>query len=252
MSVRLQKAIADLGYCSRRKAEELIVAGHVRVNDVVVTELGTKVAVDQDTIVVDDAALKALGITEKQTGKNDELVYIALHKPRGYVTSTTDEQGDSVMSLLSTDNQLGKYKKPLTARVYPVGRLDKDSEGLVLLTNDGTLANTLQHPRYTHEKTYELLLTQHVSKDAKKVLEKGMDIGEGEYVKGLEFVEERRVGRHYRVTVKLTEGKNRQLRRMFGRLGLDIVSLKRTHIANLSIGTIPVGRWKYVKKEYIV
>ncbi len=241
MLIRLQKHIADLGYASRRKAEVLISEGKVLVNGKRITEAGTKVDPEKDKV-------KIVGYAPT---KSSDLVYIALNKPIDYVSSTTSSQGVSVMELLTQKNQIGRYKTPLKARVYPVGRLDKDSSGLMLLTNDGEMANKLTHPRYEHEKEYELIINQPLSNDAKKVLSRGMKLG-NETVKGIKIKKQNIVGRRTVLTVILTEGKNRQIRKMFGRLGYDLVSLKRTRISKLKIGTMPVGKWRYVKKENII
>ena len=247
MIIRLQKHIADLGICSRRKAEELIVAGKVKVNNVVTTELGTKIDNQKDVVTVNNSELKT---------PNSEPIYIALNKPVDYITSTTDEQGVSVLDLITPKN----YFKPtdettkqriMSARLYPVGRLDKDSEGLVLLTNDGELTNKLTHPRYEHEKEYEVIIDKALTRDAKKVLTAGMKIDD-DFVQGIEIKKEFNKGRRTIVTVILKEGKNRQIRKMFGSLGFHVISLKRTRIGKLQIGVLPVGRWKIVKKEHII
>ena len=155
--IRLQKHLADLGYASRRKAEALIAAGKVKVNGEIVTALGTKVDPKSDVVEVigHHAGGKEVGprVAHQKTARG--FVYIALHKPVGIITSASSEQGQSVMDLLQKENCIGRNKDVAwrtvsDARVYPVGRLDKDSEGLVLLTNDGDLANTLTHPRFAH------------------------------------------------------------------------------------------------------
>jgi len=243
MLVRLQKHIADLGITSRRKAEVLIADGKVTVNGKIVNVLGTKI----------DPALDTVAVTEHELAqpKNNDPVYIALHKPPGYITSTTSEQGQSVMDLLTPENNIKSGKRALgSARVYPVGRLDKESEGLVLMTNDGELTNLLTHPKHEHEKEYEVTITQALSRDAEKVLKKGMVLGE-ERVGGIKLRDSFRKGKQHVVTVVLKEGKNRQIRRMFGRLGYEIISLKRTRIGRLGLGVLPVGRWKFVKKDNI-
>jgi 23S rRNA pseudouridine2605 synthase len=245
MEVRLQKHLADLGYCSRRKAEVFIQAGKVKVNGKVVTTLGTKVDPKKDKVTITTK--------DKFVATNpNEKIYIALHKPVDFISSSSSEQGSSVLELLTTGNQLGKYKKKLSARVYPVGRLDKDSEGLLLLTNDGELTNKLTHPKFQHQKEYEVTLDKSLSKDAKKVLESGMKIGDGEFVQGIRIKREKKIGRKVIINVVLKEGKNRQIRKMFGRLGYDLLKLKRIRIGDLKLGTLPVGRWRYVKKDFII
>lgn len=246
MLVRLQKHIADLGICSRRKAEVLIAEGKVQVNGKKVTEMGIKVDPTKDTVDVDyDAS------TVKKAHRNSP-VYIALHKPIDYISSTTSKQGQSIMDLLTKENCIGRDRKNIAIpRVFPVGRLDKDSEGLMLLTNDGTLTNLLTHPSHEHEKEYEVTITEPLSKEAKKVLQKGMSFGE-EHVRGIDIKKEIRKGKRFSVIVVLKEGKNRQIRKMFGRLGYDILSLKRTRISKLTLGVLPVGKWRFVRKEHVI
>ncbi len=251
--IRLNKHIAALGYCSRRKADELIAAGRVKVNGKAVREHGVKV--DDQTDTIDVIGLSPSGQEKASGGSTSpnatDLVYLVMNKPVDYITSTTSTQGKSVMDLLTRENQVGKYKIKLKARVYPVGRLDKDSEGLVLLTNDGELANQLTHPSFEHEKEYEVTIDQQLKPAAKKVLESGMRLGE-ETVSGVKIVKEWNQGRRTIVTVIMNEGKNRQIRKMFGRLGYNVSSLKRTRMSNLTLGTIPPGKWKVVRKSSII
>jgi pseudouridine synthase len=241
--MRLNKAIAELGICSRRKADELIANGKVFVNEKKITEMGTQVDQTNDTITVKGYS--------KQTQKKEDFIYIVLNKPIDYISSTTNAQGKSVMELLTKDNYLGKHKHELHARVYPVGRLDKDSEGLILLTNDGDLANKLTHPKHQHEKEYEVTIDTPLSKDAKKVLEKGMII-ENEFAQGVQIGKEIKIGRKHVVNLILKEGKNRQIRRMLGRLGYNVQNLKRIRIANTKLKTLPVGKWLFIQKEHII
>jgi len=135
--------------------------------------------------------------------------------------------------------------------VYPVGRLDKDSEGLLLLTNDGDLTNKLTHPKYEHEKEYDVTIDSPLTKDARKVLEHGMNLGEDGFVQGIKIIDETSKGRRHTIRVILKEGKNRQIKKMFGRLGYHVQSLRRVRMGNLKLGTLPVGRWKFVKKSNI-
>lgn len=243
MRIRLQKYIADRGIASRRKAELLIAEGSVSINGRIVTKLGTKIDPEKDAIDV---------LGKKATKRNGDMpIYIALHKPVDYVTSSTSAQGASVMDLLQKSYGIQKNRRDIAERVYPVGRLDKDSEGLVLLTNDGELTNRLTHPRYEHEKEYEIAIDKPLSKDAETVLKNGMEIGE-ETVHGITIKKQEKRGQQAIVTTVLKEGKNRQIRKMFGRLGYRVLSLKRTRIGKLTLGTLPVGRWKFVKKEAIV
>ncbi len=245
--IRLQKHIAHLGICSRRKAETLIADGHVLVNGKL-AELGIKIDPDKDTIKIDDQELtRSPSHVPRSTH-----IYIALNKPVGYITSASNEQGESVIDLLTTKNNIGRDKTELTSRVYPIGRLDKDSEGLVLLTNDGELTNQLTHPRYEHEKEYEVTIDKPLTHDARNVLTTGMMIDADEKVHGIKITKEFNKGRKTVVTTILTEGKNRQIKKMFGRLGYHVQSLRRIRISNATLGTIPVGKWKYINKKNII
>lgn len=264
MLIRLQKHIADLGICSRRKAEELISLGKIKVNGEIITKLGTKVDPHEDKVDVLKNKLSlrggvptTVGTTTSQSRKqrdsyvalraprNDRL-YIVLNKPPGYITSTTSKQGRSVLNLLTKENCADKIKHEIKQRVYPVGRLDKDSEGLVLLTNDGGLTNLLTHPRYEHEKEYEAIIDKPLTEAGKKQLEKGMDIGE--VVRGIKI--KKVTGK--KLALILKEGKNRQIRKMLGRLGYNVVSLKRIRIGKLELGKLSKGKWQTVDKQDIL
>ncbi|OGH86523.1 MAG: hypothetical protein A2493_03115 [Candidatus Magasanikbacteria bacterium RIFOXYC12_FULL_33_11] len=254
MLVRLQKHIADLGICSRRKAEELILARKVKVNGELVTEMGAKVDPNKDKVEVLLNKITGKPYKEKEKisqffSKNSK-VYIVLNKPVGYISSASSEQGSSVLDLLTPQNCL-KKGNVMNARVYPVGRLDKDSEGLILLTNDGELTNELTHPRYEHEKEYEVTIDGFLNKDAVNILTKGMKI-DSSYVQGIKILKEFKKGRKSIITAILTEGKNRQIRKMFGNIGYNVLSLRRTRINKLKLGVLPVGKWKYVTKDKIV
>jgi len=245
MLIRLQKHIADLGICSRRKAEVFISEGKVKVNGELVTKLGTKVNPTKDKVEVE-------GANKPKTKESN--VYIMLNKPIDYICSSSNEQGQSVLDLLTKNNCIGTAcpaKPEGRRRVYPVGRLDKDSEGLVLLTNDGELTNLLTHPRYEHEKEYEVIIDKSLTKDAKSVLESGMNI-DGILFQGIRIKKEFNKGRKTIVTIILKEGKNRQIRKMFGRLGYNLASLRRIRIGKLKLGTLPIGKWKLVKKDDII
>ena len=245
MLVRLQKHIADLGICSRRKAEVLIADGKVTVNGNP-AEIGMKIDPKKDVIEVEGKKNKHI-----QPADYNEKIYILLNKPVGYISSASSKQGDSVLDLLTKENCVSRDQRDIKMRVYPVGRLDKDSEGLVLLTNDGELTNELTHPRYEHEKEYEIVIEKPLSRDTKKVLETGMKIGD-DFVQGIKIKKEFNKGRKTIVTVILKEGKNRQVRKMFGNLGYNVQSLKRIRINKLKLNVLPVGKWKLVKKEDII
>jgi 23S rRNA pseudouridine2605 synthase len=249
MTERLQKVMAHRGICSRRKAEELILAGKVAVDGHIVRELGLK--------VIPEANIEVYGEYEqkKQPLRKPKDIYILLHKPTGYICSTTSEQGKSVLELITKETYISSGEKADNAwaqvepaRIYPVGRLDKDSEGLVLLTNDGAFANKMTHPRYGQDKEYEVSITGRIPKGAEQVLEQGMDIGDGERARGIRIIKIKNLGKRTIITLLLKEGKNRQIRRMFGRLGMNIVSLKRVRIDRFLLKTLPVGSWVLVSK----
>lgn len=241
--VRLQKYIADSGVCSRRKAEIFISEGRIKVNGKVVDEMGIKIDPEKDNVELDG---KKVGLSK------DQKIYIALNKPIDYICSSSNEQGQSVLDLFTSENYWKNNKVSVGARVYPVGRLDKDSEGLVLLTNDGDLTQELTHPKYEHEKEYEVMIDNKLTKDAKKILTSGMDIGNGEWVKGIKIFSEKNLGRRVLVNVVLEEGKNRQIRKMFSLLGYNLFSLKRTRIGKLKLGVLPIGRWRFVRRDQII
>lgn len=272
-TIRLQKHIADLGICSRRRAEELIAAGLVKVNGKPVSEMGIKIDPVKDKVEVKELSPvgqlaqnnKKVALTSrpekkpvaarKNTTLPDKL-YIALNKPVDYVSSATGTQGKSVLELLIPQNgrswkEKQAWKPDHAPRVYPVGRLDKDSEGLILLTNDGELTNLLTHPRYEHEKEYEVIIDTPLSRQAKQVLETGMKLDD-EFVQGIRIKREFNKGKRTIVTVILKEGKNRQIKKMFGRLGYNVLTLRRTRMGKLKLGTLPVGSWKFVSKNSIV
>ena len=223
--IRLQKFLADAGVASRRKAEELITAGKIKVNGSVVTKLGTSINPDKDQVEYNDQIIK----------QSDEKIYIALNKPLGYVSSATDNEGQSVLNLVKTKQ-----------RVYPVGRLDKDSTGLMILTNDGELTNKITHPRYGSEKEYFVVLDADLKPDHIKKLEKGMTL-EGKRVQGIKVVS----AQNKSARLILKEGINRQIRKMMGKLGYKVIKLKRIRIGKLELGDLKEGESKKIKRTDI-
>jgi pseudouridine synthase len=220
---RLQKIIAMAGVCSRRKAEELILLGSVTVNGEVVNTLGAKADPAADIISVDGKVIDAYA-QDKQ--------YYLLNKPRGYITSTSDPQGrPTVMDLVAN----------VDARIYPVGRLDYASEGLLLLTNDGEMAHRLMHPSSQVKRTYAVKVKGDVTDEQISALRKGVQLSDG-------FVKPVRVGRGESlrnkqwVEITITEGKNLEIRRVFAVLGLEVERLRRIAIGPLSIDLVPVGK----------
>jgi len=229
MKTVLQKFIADSGYCSRRKAEESIKNGKVSVNNEKAV-LGMRVGKD-DEIFIDG---KKLNLAKSR-------IYIILNKPKGYVcTNRKFSNEKNIFELIETGE-----------RLFVAGRLDKDSRGLVLLTNDGMLAERLTHPRYEHEKEYEIEIRSQkfeVSRTVKKLLD-GVDIGAGDGVVRVKRV--RYLGEN-KFRIVLTEGKKRQIRRMFKVLGLRVSDLKRTRIGKMQLGDLKEGDWLQVDKDRIL
>lgn len=231
----LQKFISQSGFCSRRKAEELIRDGLVAVNGDT-AELGMKVS-ENDKVKVGD---KNIGLAEKK-------IYIKLNKLVGYTcTNRSFDKEKNVFELLSD------IKLP---RLYIVGRLDKNSRGLLLLTNDGELTEKLTHPRYEHEKEYEVEVISRKEgvrvndNEIEKRLLEGVDIGEGD---GTYRAKKVKIIGDNRFSIVLTEGKKRQIRRMLGALACEVIDLERVRIGSLEIGDLGLGRWGYLSDEELV
>ena len=221
---RLQKVIAEAGIASRRKAEDLIKDGKVVVNGVIVTELGVKVS-NKDVVEVDGK------IIEKEAKE-----YYLLNKPRGVVTTTNDDKNrKTVVDLIDTNT-----------RIYPVGRLDYDTTGVLLLTNDGEFANKVMHPKNEVEKVYEVTTDKELTKDQIEKLEKGIDIGD--YITKEAKVE---VVSKTKFKITIHEGKNRQVRRMCEATNIKLSNLKRIQEGNIALGKLETGKYRYLTKEEI-
>jgi 23S rRNA pseudouridine2605 synthase len=230
MLVRLQKIIADAGITSRRKAEELILQGRVTVNGQVVAELGSKADPARDHVKVDGKLLH----------RTTRLLYVLLNKPVGYVSTVSDPQRrPTVLSLV----------KGVKERIYPVGRLDYNSSGLILLTNDGELANTLMSRAAAIPRTYQAKLEGQPKREDLVKLEQGIVLdGQRTAPAKIRLVAEREKP-WYEIT--LTEGRNHQVRRMFERIGCPVVKLKRVRIAFLTDDGLAVGRFRHLTSAEI-
>lgn len=240
--IRLQKFIASLGVCSRRKAEELISSELVLVNGKT-AKIGE--SVDPENDVVEIKGQKTLAKQE------NNKIYIALNKPVGYISSSSSEQGPSILELLTIKNCIDKQPKKITDRVFSVGRLDKDSEGLIILTNDGELTNLLTHPSFQHEKEYEVITAEIITNTDKEALEKPMNI-DGQMYGGLKILKRKKVGKFCLTKVILKEGKNRHIRKMFGRLNCHILNLTRCRVGKYQLNDLPTGKWRTIKKNEII
>ncbi len=225
--MRLQKYLAHAGLCSRRKAEEHILNGRVKVNNQIVTELGTKIHPENDQIFFDNQPV----ILKQDVSK----IYIALNKPQGFVTSCSQQKSKIILDLIDIDE-----------RVYPVGRLDKNSTGLVLLTNDGDLHNKLSHPSFNHAKEYIVTTLQPISETALKKMAQGIIIDKVKTRKA----RVKRLSKN-RFNIVLKQGRNRQIRKMVGKIGNRVDVLKRIRMANINLGNLKQGKWRYLTPEEI-
>lgn len=225
MEERLQKILSAAGVCSRRKAEELLAAGRVTVNGVTAS-LGDKADTERDRVQVDGEDVLAAGTR----------TYIMLHKPRGYVTTLSDEKGRPTVAQLVSD---------CPAKVWPVGRLDMDSEGLLLMTDDGELTYRLTHPSHEIEKEYHVRVTGEIV-GALPLLSRPM------VVDGEDMVADRveQTGKQT-LTIVIHQGKNRQVRRMCAAAGLKVIRLKRVREGDLLLGDLQGGKWRHLTNEEI-
>lgn len=231
MTERLQKILASRGVCSRRKAEELIAAGRVSCNGRAAS-LGDSADPELDEILLDGKPLPSA----------DEHVYILLNKPRGYVTTLADERGRDNVAQLVAD--CGK-------RVYPVGRLDMDSEGLLLFTNDGEFANTLMHPKHEVNKTYRVIVRGY-SDAALERLKQPVTL-DGYTIRKPEvsLVWKSQHNDKAELQVTIHEGRNRQVRRMCAMAGMSVTRLIRISEGALRLGNLPLGKWRYLTAEEV-
>ena len=224
MRERLQKLIARAGVCSRRSAESLLTAGRVTVNGVA-AHLGDKADADTDVIAIDGTAIAFA----------EPAVYLMLNKPRGYVTTLSDELGRATAAELVAD---------CGTRVFPVGRLDKDSEGLLLFTNDGALMQAMTHPSHQVDKTYEVTVTGQLEGAADRLSAVTELDGEPIVPAQVEIMKRREGQALLRVTIH--QGKNRQIRRMCAQVGLQVTRLCRISEDALTLGDLKPGQWRYL------
>ena len=229
MEERLQKLLSAAGVCSRRAAEDYLTAGRVTVNGET-ARLGQKADPDRDDIRVDGAPLR----------RPEKPVYLMLNKPRGYVTTLSDEQGRPTVAELTADAGV---------RVYPVGRLDLDSEGLLLLTNDGALTQRLLHPSHQVDKTYHVQVYGPVAGAAEK-LSAIRDL-RGEPIRPARVRCLWQGEKTAELEITIHEGKNRQIRRMCARCDLGVKRLRRVREHTLELGDLPPGQWRYLTEQEI-
>ena len=220
--MRLQKFLSAAGICSRRRGEEFIEAGRVKVNGQIIIELGTKIDPQNDRVSFDGKPIKY----------EQPPIYIALNKPVDYVTSCRHPGEKIVLDLVN-----------IAQRVYPIGRLDKDSTGLLLLTNDGRLHHKLSHPSFDHEKEYDVTVAKPISDGALHKLAAGLPMMES---KTRPAQVQRITARQFRIILK--EGKNRQVRRMVRKVGNQVKILKRIRVAEIELGRLPPGKWRHLTK----
>lgn len=230
MTERLHKRIASSGYCSRRMAERLIAEGEVEVNGKIVTEMGVQVT-EKDKITVEGTKLKF----------TDEKVTIMMNKPQGIVTTRNDPMGEeTVMDLLPRQFQ----------HLNPVGRLDRESEGLLLLTTDGDLLLHLTHPRYEHEKTYEVGLYGTVEPTTLEALAEGVEL-DGKKLAPMHASVLREEGHRTWVEVILREGRKRQIRRVMEQFGHTVFALRRVAVGKLKLGDLKTGAYRVITPKEI-
>lgn len=228
--IRLNKYISNAGICSRRKADEFIEAGKVTVNDQVITAMGHKVL--RDDVVKFDGKPVVSG----------KKVYVLLNKPKDYITTTKDERDrKTVMELV---------KEASHERLYPVGRLDRKTTGLLLLTNDGDLANKLTHPSKNVKKVYQVTTDKHVKKEDLEAIAKGVELEDGlaqvDDIAYVDLKDKREIG------IQLHSGKNRIVRRIFEHLGYQVIKLDRVLYAGLTKKNLPRGEWRFLGEKEII
>lgn len=231
MTERLQKILASRGVCSRRKAEELLNAGRVSVNGRV-AHLGESADPEIDEILLDGNPLPS----------RSEYVYIMLNKPRGFVTTLSDEKGRKNAAQLVAD---------CGVRVYPVGRLDMDSEGLLLFTNDGEFANSLMHPKHEVDKTYRVVVDGFTLENLERLKQPVILDGYTIRKPGVSLSSPPRADGRAEILVTIHEGRNRQVRRMCAMAGMTVLRLQRIAEGQLKLGDLPKGKWRHLTEAEV-
>lgn len=222
--MRLQKFIAECGVASRRSAEKIIESGRVTVNGEIVDYMGFIIDPERDIVEVDGNVLRM----------QNKKYYIMLNKPKNYVTTVSDDLGrPTVMHLVSDIN----------ARIYPVGRLDFDTTGLLIMTNDGDFANILTHPKHIVDKAYIARIDKPLDEKALDTLRKGIEL-DGVMTAPARAENIKRPKRGFEVKITIHEGRNRQVRRMLEAVGVNVMSLKRISVGSLTLGNLPEGKWR--------
>lgn len=222
--IRLQKFLAQCGVCSRRKAEQYIKEGRVKVDGKLILEMGVQV----------DPTQNKVAFNNKLISVESELVYLLLNKPKGYVTTLSDPQGRPIVTSLIKD---------MSARLFPVGRLDFDTEGALLLTNDGALAQKVQHPSYNTNKSYEAVVTGSPDPEKIRHLEQGILL-EGKMTSPAKVKILRKKGRNTILKIIIHEGRKRQIRKMCTFIGHHVIHLRRTAYGQLTLGRLALGEYR--------
>jgi len=230
MLERLQKFMAESGVASRRKSEEIILSGRVRVNDKVINELGYKIDIDIDKIYVDNKLVK----------KEENMVYIALNKPIKYISSVRDERGrKTILDLIKVEE-----------RIYPIGRLDYDTSGLILLTNDGEVYNKVIHPRQEVKKVYIAEIHGIPTNEEIRRFCSGVDIG-GYITADAEFQIIKKDKFNSTAEIIIHEGKNRQVRKMCDAINHPVITLKRISIGSIKLGELKLGNYRHLSNSEV-
>ena len=227
MEIRLNKFLAGKGIASRRKADELIAAGKIRVNGKIIRELGVKIDSEKDRVEVD----------EKILAEQPKLIYFLLNKPAGFICSN---------SPTATERKIVVDLLPRNLRIFPIGRLDKMTTGLLILTNDGNLSFRLTHPKFECEKEYEVELDENLTAERIRKIEAGVKLERRE----TKPTRVKNLGER-RARIILTEGRNRQVRKIFGKVGCEVLKLRRLRVKNLRLGNLKVGEWRRLSAEEV-